>query len=111
MRSPGNVLGELRSPGEARDWKSAEKLGTHPPRRKAARAILDAGGPFAQLLVSGQWRSAAYKLYFDLGREDTGAVASILIEASDEDQEARHRERAIGGFKVSGNSKADRPSA
>ena len=57
---------------------------THTFRRGAARAILEAG-VFSQLLRSGRWHSSAYELYVDLGREETRAGASLLIEASDED--------------------------
>ena len=51
----------------------------------AARAILEAGVFSSQLLRSGQWHSSAYELYVDLGREETRAGASLLIEASGED--------------------------
>ena len=48
----------------------------------AAREILDAGGSIAPLLRSGRRRSPAFQLYLDLGRKEPQALASILIEAS-----------------------------
>ena len=77
------VLSELRAFAGSRQWDRAGRLGTHAFRRGAARAILKAGGSFAQLLRAGQWHSSAYKLYLDLGREESQAVAEVLIEASD----------------------------
>ena len=60
-------------------------MGTHFFRRGAARAILEAGGSLPQFLRSGQCRSSGYQLYLGLGREESMVVASILIEATDED--------------------------
>ena len=51
----------------------------------AARAILKAGGPFSQHLRSGQWRPPTFQPYLDLGREEPRAVASVSVEASDDD--------------------------
>ena len=79
------VLAELRYFAEGREWPRAARLGTHSFRRGAARAILDAGGSFAQLLRSGQWHSSAYQLYLDLGHEEATAMASVLVEGSDDD--------------------------
>ena len=76
------VLSELRALAREHGWGRAE-LGTHVSRRGAARAILSAGGSFAQLLKAGQRRSAAYQLYLDLGRQESQAAADILFEASD----------------------------
>ena len=79
------VLSELRFFAEGRGWPRANKLGTHSFRRGAARAILEAGGSFSQLLRSGQWHSSAYQLYLDLGHEEATAMASVLVEASDDE--------------------------
>ena len=65
-------------------WEKAEKLGTHSLRRGAAGAILAAGGTSAQLLKAGQWHSSAYRLYLDMGGGGAKAMASVLIEDSDE---------------------------
>ena len=73
---------ELRSFGESRERHGAGRLGTHSCRRRAARAMLEAGGSFSQLLRAGQWRSSAYQLYLDLSSEDPQAVTSIWVEAS-----------------------------
>ena len=77
----------LRSMARQFGWEKAEKLGTHSIRRGAARAILAAGGTFAQLLRAGQWHSSAYRLYLDMGGEEAKAMASVLIEDSDEGDE------------------------
>ena len=79
------VLTELRSLARAGGWTQASKLGTHSVRRGAARAILAAGGSFSKLLRAGQWHSSAYKLYLDMGREETTAVPSLLPDASDDE--------------------------
>ena len=77
----------LRSMARQFGLEKAEKLGTHSIRRGAARAILAAGGTSAQLLRAGQWHSSAYRLYLDMGGEEAKAMASVLIEDSDEGDE------------------------
>ena len=79
------VLSELRYFAAGRERARAAKLGTHSFRRGAARAILEAGGSFSQLLRSGQWHSSAYQLYLDLGHEEATAMASVLVENSDDE--------------------------
>ena len=76
------VLAELRASGELKEWHGAGRPGAHSFRRGAARVILEAGASFSQLLRAGQWRSTAYQLYWGLGSEESGAVASILVETS-----------------------------
>ena len=88
---------ELRVFANAREWRYGNRMGAHSFRRGGARAILEAGGSCPQLLRSDQWRSSAYQSYVGLGREGSGAVASMLIEASGEDQLARMDGRSIGG--------------
>ena len=48
---------------------------------------MEAGGSFAQLVLAGQWRPSAYRLYLDLGVEDTRAMAPVRIEASEDGDE------------------------
>ena len=79
------VLSELRDFAAGREWPRGGKLGTHSFRRGDARAILEAGVSFSQLLRSGQWHSSAYQLYLDLGREKASAMASALAEGSDDE--------------------------
>ena len=79
------VLSDLRGFAAGREWPRAAELGTHSLRRGAARAILEAGGSFSKLLRSGQWRPSAYQLYLDLGREEASAMASVLVEGSDDE--------------------------
>ena len=79
------VLSDLRGFAAGRNWPRGGKLGTHSFRRGAARAILEARGSFPQLLRSGQWRSSAYQLYLDLGHEEASAVASVLVDGSDDE--------------------------
>ena len=80
-----SVLAELRPAARLGGWVQAMKLGAHSVRRGAARAILEAGGSFSQLLRAGQWHSSAYKLYLDMGREETTAVSALLADASDDE--------------------------
>ena len=79
------VLSDLRDFAAGREWPRAAKLGTNSVRRGAARAMLEAGGSFPQLLRSGQWRSSAYQLFLDLGHEEASAMASVLVEGSDDE--------------------------
>ena len=81
-----NLIRHLRSRGTQLRWPAAEKLGTHSLRRGAARALVAAGGTFAQLLRAGQWRGNAVRLYLDLGEDERRAMTDILIEGSDDDQ-------------------------
>ena len=60
------VLSELRRFANLKAWRGANRLGAHPLRRGAARATLEAGGSFPQLLRPGQLHSSAHQLYLDL---------------------------------------------
>ena len=84
-RNGKRVLSGLRDFAAGREWPRGGKLGTHSFRRGAARAIPEAGGSFSQLLRSGQWRSSAYRLYLGLGHEEASALASALVEGSDDE--------------------------
>ena len=86
---------KLRRMARSLGWEKAERLGSRSIRRGAARAILEAGGSFAQLLMAGQWHSSAFRLYLDLGIEEKKATAEVLIGNSDEDapQIPRREER------------------
>ena len=79
------VLAELRPLARAGGLAQPSKLSSHSVRRGAVRAILEARGSFSQLLRAGQWRSSAYKLYWDMRREETTAVSSRLADASDDE--------------------------
>ena len=78
------ALSDIRASAAGRNRSRGEKLGTHSLRGGAARAILGAGGSFSQLLRPGQWRSYAYQLYLDLGREEASTMASVHVEGSDD---------------------------
>ena len=65
-------------------------MATHSFRRGAARASLDTGGSFSQLLRSGQWRSSAHQLYLDLGHEEAAAIAPVFVEGSDDEWPPRY---------------------
>ena len=51
-------------------------------RRGAARALVLAGGPFAQLLRAGQLRRNAVRAYIDFGEDERKAMTDIPIEGS-----------------------------
>ena len=76
---------ELRSSARAKEWGNGERLGTQSLRSVAGLALVETGGSVPQLLHSGQMHSSAYQLYPGLGREESRANASVIIEASDED--------------------------
>ena len=79
------MLTELRGFADPKEWRGANRLGTHSSRGGAARVILEVGGSSSQLLRSGQWHSSDYEPYLDLGREESRVAASMLIEASEEE--------------------------
>ena len=79
-----SVLNELRRFARAKAWRNADKLGTRPLRKGAARAFLGAGGSFSRLLRSDNGVFAAFQPYLDMGREEKQAVASVLLDASGE---------------------------
>ena len=79
------VLPEFGALAGTRNWPRNDKLGTHSFRGGAARAVLGAGGTSSQLLRSGQSHSSAYQLSLDLGRRDADAMASALVEGSDDE--------------------------
>ena len=80
------VLTDLRAFAGAWNCSRGDKLGTRSFRRGDARAIKEVGGSCTQLLRSGQWRSSAYQLYLDLGHEEANAMASVLVEGSDDER-------------------------
>ena len=79
----GEVLTDTRAFACQRELDRAERFGTNSSCRGAAGSTLSAGGTSAQLLEAGQWRSSAYRLYLDLGREESQEAAAILIEVPD----------------------------
>ena len=87
---------KLRSAASQFGRGRADRLGTRSIRRGDSKAILGAGGSFARLLRAGQWRSPAYRLYLDLGVEETKTMAPIPIEASDDEGPGRQENRQEG---------------
>ena len=67
------VLAELRAFLRRHGWDNAERLGTLSVLQGAARAILSAGGTFAQLLNAGQRRFSAYQQGREAGGVSGGA--------------------------------------
>ena len=88
--------GKLRSEARQFGWERPERFETHSIRRGAARAMLGAGGSFAQLLKAGHWHSSAYRLYLDLGVGGAKAMASVLMEASGDGGPGRRASREVG---------------
>ena len=98
VRAAANLFPAMTGPGfadkpggSARNigWETADRLGARSIRIGAARAISAEGGCFAQLLKAGQWRSTVFRLYVDAGVEESKAMVSILMEASDDEGLAR----------------------
>ena len=75
-------MSEFRAFARARNGPRGDRLGTQSFRSRGARVILEAGGSLSQLLRSSQWRSSAYQLHLDLGREGARAMASVIVEGS-----------------------------
>ena len=73
---------ELPRPSDS-EWRGASRLGAHSIRRGAAGAIREAGFFPPQLLRPGQWRSSAYQLYLELGREESRTIDPIMVEAAE----------------------------
>ena len=69
---------ELRDFGELQKWHGAGRLGTHSFRKGAARAMLEVGGSFSQLLRAGPF-------LLDLTCEESRAIASMMVDASDDE--------------------------
>ena len=59
---------KLRSVAGLFGWEEAARLGAYGVMQGAARAILEDGGSFSQLVRAGRWRSAPYRLYLDIRR-------------------------------------------
>ena len=78
-----NIIRRLRSWGAILNWPAADKPGEHSTRRVAARALMSAGGTFAQLLRAGKRHGNAVRSYLDLGEDERRATTDILIEDSD----------------------------
>ena len=70
-------------------WGKAEELGPRGIGGGEARAILDAGGTFTQLLRAGQWHFSAYRSYLNLGIGEKQSMASIFFGASDDEGPGR----------------------
>ena len=71
----------------------AKRLGSRGVRRRAARAIFECGGSFAELLREGQWHSSGYRRFRGPGIEKAAAMARVPIEASGEAGSGRERPR------------------
>ena len=80
---------KLRSAASQFGRGRADRLGTRSIRRGDARAILEAGGSFAQLLEAARWRFSAFPLPLDFVVGDTEAMAPILIAAPDDEGPGR----------------------
>ena len=77
----GKVPAARRSCARAWCWCDRDRLGTYSFRRGATQAAWS----FARLRRAGQWHASASRLYRDLGRQQAQSMASILVEASEDD--------------------------
>ena len=78
-----------RNPATRFGRGGARRLGPCSVSKGAARAILESGGIFAQMLRACQWHSSAYRLYLDLGAEEAAAISRFSIEASGDEAAER----------------------
>ena len=75
------LVPQLRSIGAPLHWPEADRFGTHSLLLGAARALMFAGGTFAQLPGACQWRGNAVRFYLDLDEGERRAMADILIRS------------------------------
>ena len=68
--------------------KDAVKIGTHAFRRGMAQDIVSAGGSLAVLLRAGEWHSKAFLTYLRESQPQDEAVAQVVINLSDSEDEA-----------------------
>ena len=76
---PTRRLRSIRAPP---DWRAANKLGRHSPRRVAVQALMFHGGASARLVRAEQCRGHTVRSFLDLSDGDRRAIADILIEVS-----------------------------
>ena len=75
-----NLTWLLGSIGARFNWPAADELGTHPLRFVAARALMTAGGTFAQLLRAGQWRRNAARFSPNVSEGERRPAADISTD-------------------------------
>ena len=61
--------------------------GSHAFRRGMAQDIIDGGGSLATLLRAGEWRSSAFLKYLRDCQPEEAAVAQVVINLSDSEDE------------------------
>ena len=64
-----------------------KRIGTHAFRRGMAQDIISAGGSLAILLRAGEWNSSAFLRYLRESQPQEEAVAQVVINLSDSDEE------------------------
>ena len=67
----------------------AKRLGIRSVRKGAAAILPAAGGSFAQSPQAGRWHFSLCRRYVDVGVEETTAMDSVPIEASDDEGPGR----------------------
>ena len=67
--------------------ESAERTGTHAFRRGMAQDLLESKGSLSEVLRAGGWSSSAYLRYLRTAQLDDKAVAQMVIELSDSEEE------------------------
>ena len=75
----------LRAHLSALKVPDANEYSTKAFRRGTAREMLDSQSSLAEVLVAGQWRSAAFLLYIDKMDVEEDAVFAALDSLSDEE--------------------------
>ena len=65
----------------------AARVGTHAFRRGMAQDLVDGKGSLAEVLRAGGWSSSAYLKYLRTAQLDDKAVAKMVIELSESEDE------------------------
>jgi hypothetical protein len=83
--TPQKFLTTLKSIAVLCGITNASRMGSHAFRRGMAQDIIKAGGNLATLMRAGQWSSGAYKVYLQNQALDEDAIASLIINHSDDE--------------------------
>lgn len=83
--TPGVANRELRRALREIGLVHGGKYVSHDIRRGHAQDLLECDRPLVEILRAGDWRSAAFQKYLDMGYLEAAAVAAAHIGDSSED--------------------------
>ena len=80
-------LEKVRRYAQVNEISECHRIGTHAFRRGMAQDIVSAGGSLALLLKAGDWHSKAFFTYLRQSQPEDEAVAQMVINVSDSEEE------------------------